>query len=248
MFMVFVCVYWQVDQWFKMTLPPEDTQLYCKYDPKRRDLVEGVSKCMISGQEAQAKFSEYHEAQGSHRRPQNKQESGGNGGHQPPFPDRWDNLPPTVQKTFRQQHHLCSWGYSHQSGTELLPTYGPSPPRCSGRVCRQMRVKTLRTLLFAISCTSSGWVTRAPIFGSAGYQATVALKEIKRASGPTSKRDHDIDPVASVHYTDVKPLVNSYIQKLVQTKWSYMAEMSTLWNQHWSNKINSSTESELKRL
>ena len=58
---------------------------------------------------------------------QNERESGGSGGHQPPFPEWWDNLPPTVQKTARQQHHLCSWGYSHQSGTELLPTHGPSP-------------------------------------------------------------------------------------------------------------------------
>ena len=31
--------------------------------------------------------------------------------------------------------------------------------------------------------------------------------------------DQDMDPLASVHYTDMKPLVNSYIQKLVQTKW-----------------------------
>ena len=31
--------------------------------------------------------------------------------------------------------------------------------------------------------------------------------------------NQDIDPLASVHYTDVKPLVNSYIQKLIQTKW-----------------------------
>ena len=30
--------------------------------------------------------------------------------------------------------------------------------------------------------------------------------------------DQDIDPPASVHYTDLKPLVNSYIQQLVQTK------------------------------
>ena len=36
------------------------------YDPKRHDLIEGVSKCMISGQEAQAKFIEFREAQGSH--------------------------------------------------------------------------------------------------------------------------------------------------------------------------------------
>ena len=36
------------------------------YDPKRHDLIEGVSKCMISGQEAQAKFNEYRETQVSH--------------------------------------------------------------------------------------------------------------------------------------------------------------------------------------
>ena len=31
--------------------------------------------------------------------------------------------------------------------------------------------------------------------------------------------DQDIDPLASVHYAYMKPLVNFYIQKLVQTKW-----------------------------
>ena len=31
--------------------------------------------------------------------------------------------------------------------------------------------------------------------------------------------DQDIDPLASVHSTDMKPLVNSNIKKLVQTKW-----------------------------
>ena len=36
------------------------------YDPKRHDLIEGVSKFMISIQEAQAKFNEYRESQGSH--------------------------------------------------------------------------------------------------------------------------------------------------------------------------------------
>ena len=36
------------------------------YDARRHNLIEAVSKCMISRQEAQAKFSEYHEAQGSH--------------------------------------------------------------------------------------------------------------------------------------------------------------------------------------
>ena len=31
--------------------------------------------------------------------------------------------------------------------------------------------------------------------------------------------NQDIDPLPSVHYTDMKPLVNSCVQKLVQTKW-----------------------------
>ena len=31
--------------------------------------------------------------------------------------------------------------------------------------------------------------------------------------------DHDIDPLATVHYADLKPVVNSYIQQEVQIKW-----------------------------
>ena len=30
--------------------------------------------------------------------------------------------------------------------------------------------------------------------------------------------DQEIDPLAGVHYTDLKPLVNSFIQQLVRTK------------------------------
>ena len=70
------------------------------YDPKRHELIEGVSKCMISGQESQAKFNEYHEAQGSHDEVytdgSNVSESWGNSSHQPPFPEWWDNLPPRL--------------------------------------------------------------------------------------------------------------------------------------------------------
>ena len=31
--------------------------------------------------------------------------------------------------------------------------------------------------------------------------------------------DQDIDPLASIHFTDLKPLVNAYIQQSVQTEW-----------------------------
>ena len=35
--------------------------------------------------------------------------------------------------------------------------------------------------------------------------------------------DQEIDPLAGVHYTDLRPLVSSYIQQLVQTKWDVAA-------------------------
>ena len=105
------------------------------YNPKRHNLIEGVNKCMISRPEAQTKFREYQETLGSHDEVftdcSKMNESGVSGSYQPPFPEWWDNLPPLDQKVTRQKHHLCCWGYSHHSGTELLPTHGPSPPRCN---------------------------------------------------------------------------------------------------------------------
>ena len=46
---------------------------------------------------------------------------------------------------------------------------------------------------------------------TAGYHATVALRE--------TRVGHDIDPLASVHYADLKPLINSHIHQFVQIKW-----------------------------
>ena len=124
----------------------------------------------------------------------NERPSGGRRDHQLPFPEWWDNLPPTVQKTARQQHHLCSWGYSHQAGTELLPTHGPSPSPCIGR----LRL----SVLFA---GNWGWTHCEPFYLS--YHEPVLVIEWQRhmcsflldtrpmwlwgkwKSGPTSKRD-----------------------------------------------------------
>ena len=55
--------------------------------------------------------------------------------------------------------------------------------------------------------------------------------------------DQDIDPLASVHYTDMKPLVNSYIQRLVQTKWDVAVHGRDLYlvNKYWDQRRSSST-------
>ena len=42
--------------------------------------------------------------------------------------------------------------------------------------------------------------------------------------------DHDIDPLATVHFADLKPLVNSYIQREVQIKWGVSIHGRDLYN------------------
>ena len=44
------------------TFPPGTHE----YDPNRHSLIEGVSKCMITREESQAKFREYCDAKGPH--------------------------------------------------------------------------------------------------------------------------------------------------------------------------------------
>ena len=133
---------------------------------------------------------------------------------------------PTVQNTARQQHHLCSWGHSHQSGGELLPTHGPRPLRCSYQLWLNVRFAGIW-----------GWKHREPFYfhimnllwllsdkgthvrfcwipSHCGIEGNEKVDQLAKDT-----LDQDIDPLASVHYTYMKPLVNSYIQKLVQTKW-----------------------------
>ena len=53
--------------------------------------------------------------------------------------------------------------------------------------------------------------------------ATVALMEMREYQLAKETLDQDIDPLASVHYTYLKPLVKFYIQQLVKTKWDVAA-------------------------
>ena len=149
----------------------------------------------------------------------------GSSGHQPSFPEWRDNLPPNVQKTARQQHHICSWGYRHQSGTELLPTHGLCPSWCGSLLWINV--------LFA---GNWGWRHREPFYLPYHEPALViewqghtcsfllGTKPLwhwrKWMSGPTSKRDPRprYRPTGKCPLYRYETLVNSYIQKLVQTK------------------------------
>ena len=298
------------------------------YDPKRHDLIEGVSKCMISGQEAQAKFNEFRETQGSHDEvytdgSKMNEKMGAAAVINRHFQNGVTTCHQLSKKTARQHHHICSWGYRHQSGTELLPTHGPSPSRCGSLLwlnvlfagnwgwrhrepfylpyhepalviewqghkcsfllgtkplwhcqngettCRQLSKRLPdNSTIFAAEATAislalnyyqhMGPVHHDVVVYSDSMSCLQAI-EGEDTENPfichimnllwslsdkgTSVRfcwvpshcgidgnervdqlaketlDQDIDPLANVHYTDMKPLVNSYIQKLVKTKW-----------------------------
>ena len=77
-------------------------------------------------------------------------------------------------------------------------------------------------------------------FVSAGYQATMALREMKEWTNQQETLDIDIDPLASVHYTDLMQLANSYIQQLVQTKWDVAVHVAVLRLQNGHTKATKS--------
>ena len=73
--------------------------------------------------------------------------------------------------------------------------------------------------LFAISWTSGYWVTKAHVHfcwipSHCGIEGNERVDQLAKET-----LDHDKDPLANVHHADLKPLVNSYIQQLVQIKW-----------------------------
>ena len=160
------------------------------YDAKRHDLIEGVSKYMISRQEAQANFYEFHKAQGSH----DEVYTGGSKinekvGAVAVITRHFQNGETTCRQLSNRLPDNSIIFAAEATAISLALNYyqhmGPVHHDVvvysdSSLVCRQLRVKTPRTILFAISWTCSGhWVTRAQMFVSAGYQATVALTEMK---------------------------------------------------------------------
>ena len=82
------------------------------YDPKRHNLIEGVSKCMISGQEAQAKFNKFCEAQGSHD-------------------EVYTNGSEMKERVGAAAVINCHFQNGETTCRQLLPTHGPSPSWCS---------------------------------------------------------------------------------------------------------------------
>ena len=201
------------------------------YDPKRQDLIEGVSKCMISGQEAQAKFNEYHEAQGSHdevctdgskmnekvgaaavinRHFQNGETTSRQLSKRLP-----DNS--TIFAAEATAISLALNYYQHMDPVHHDVIVYSDSMSClqaiEGEDTENPFICHIMNLLWSLSDKGTRvrfcWVP-----SHCGIDGNERVDQLAKET-----LDQDIDPLASVHYTDMKPLVNSYIQKLVQTKW-----------------------------
>ena len=145
------------------------------------------TQCMITREEAQAKFREYHDAQGPHDQVYtdgskidervgaaaviNRHfQNGESTCHQlskrlPNNSTIFAAEATAITLALKHYRHMDPYLYSTMSYSTLT--------QCLA--CRQLTTKILTTLLFARSRISSGhWVTKALLSASAGCQATVA--------------------------------------------------------------------------
>ena len=157
------------------------------YDPKIHSLIEGVSKCMITSEEAQAKFSAYRNAQGPHDEVYTDgSKINERVGAAAVINLHFQNGETTCCQLSKNsqiavpslllRQQPSHWHWSIIGPWVLYSTMSLSTvTQCL--TCRQLRAKILKTLLFARSWISFGhWTTKALVSASARCQAIVALR------------------------------------------------------------------------
>ena len=201
------------------------------YDPKRHDLIEGVSKCMISRQEAQAKFNEFREALGWHDEVYTDgSKMNERVGAAAVINRHFQNGETTCRQLSKRLPDNSTIFAAEATAISLALDYyqhmGPvhhdvvvysDSMSClqaiEGEDTENPFICHIMNLLWSLSDKGTRvrfcWVP-----SHCGIDGNERVDQLAKET-----LDQEIDPLASVHYTDMKPLVNSYIQKLVQTKW-----------------------------
>ena len=201
------------------------------YDPKRYDLIEGVSKSMISRQEAQAKFNEFLEAQGSHDEVYTDgSKMNERVGAAAIINHHFQNGETTCRQLSKRLPDnstifaaeaiaiSLALNYYQHMGTvhHDVVVYSDSMSclqAIEGEDTENPFICHIMNLLWSLSDKGTRvrfcWVP-----SHCGIDGNERVDQLAKET-----LDQDIDPLASVHYTDMKPLVIFYIQKLVQTKW-----------------------------
>ena len=201
------------------------------HDPKRRDLIEGVSKCMISRQEAQAQFNEFHEAHGSHDEVYTDgSKMNERVGAAAVINRHFQNGETTCRQLSKRLSDNSIIFAAEATAISLALNYyqhmGPvhhdvvvysDSMSClqaiEGEDTENHFICHIMSLLWSLSDKGTNvrfcWVP-----SHCGIDGNEIVDQLAKET-----MDQDIGTLASVHYTHMKPLFNSYIQKLVQTKW-----------------------------
>ena len=209
------------------TFPPGTHE----YDPKRHSLIEGVSKCMITRKEAQAKFREYCDAQGPH----DEVYTDGSKidervGTAAIINRHFQNGETTCrQLSKRLPNNSTIFAAEATAITLALNYYRHMDPvqhdviiysasmsclqAIEGEDADSPFICQIMNLLWALSDKSTRvrfcWVP-----SHCGIEGNEIVDQLAKET-----LDHDIDPLATVHFADLRPLVNSYIQREVQIQW-----------------------------
>ena len=164
------------------------------YNPKRHNLIEGVNKCMISRPEAQAKFREYQETLGSHGEV---------------FTDGSKMNERVGAAAVINRHFQRHMGPVHRN----VIVYSDSMSclqAIEGEDTENPFICHIMNLLWLLNVKGTHihfcWIP-----SRCGIDGNERVDQLAKET-----LDHDIDPLVGVHYADLKPLVNSYIQQLVQ--------------------------------
>ena len=209
------------------TFPPGTHE----YDPTRHSLIEGMSKCMITREEAQAKFWDYRDAQGPHDEVYTDGSKIDERVEAAAVINRhFQNGETTCrQLSKRLQNNSTIFAAEATAITLALNYYRHMDPvqhdvvmysdsmsclqAIEGEDSNNPLICQIMNLLWALSdkgtCVCFCWVP-----SHCGIEGNEIVDQLAKET-----LDHDIDPLTTVHFADLKPLVNSYIQQEVQIKW-----------------------------
>ena len=202
-----------------------------EYDPERHSLIEGVSKFMITREEARAKFHEYHNALGPHDEVYTDgSKINERVGAAAVINRHFQNGETTCRQLCKRlPNNSTIFAAEATAITLALDYYRYMDPvmhdvvvyfdsmsclqAMEGEDTENPLICHIMNLLWALSDKGTRvrfcWVP-----SHCGIEGNEIVDQLAKET-----LDHDIDPLATVHYADLKPVVNSYIQQEVQIKW-----------------------------
>ena len=202
-----------------------------EYDPERHSLIEGVSKFTITREEAQAKFHEYQNALGPHDKVYTdgskiNERVGAAAVINRHFQNgemtcrQLSKRLPNNSTIFAAEATAITVALGYYRYMDLVKhdivVYSDSMSclqAIEGEDTENPLICHIMNLLWALSDKG----TRVRICWVPSHCGIEGNEIVDQLAKETI--DHDVDPLATVHYADLKPVVNSYIQQGVQIKW-----------------------------